>query len=453
MIAEAEARQLLDSLVPAEFVDEQRRAGRAGLSSSFVHRWAERHRVSEKVLEEGRLGPDVEQATTLFWEVTYPMAMQERSEGPFYYPYTSVNVLDWFMEDSGGRLEELKRKSVEGIAALVLDFGRFETHSLIGYERFHTRHFESRLATARIEGLRHVYAAVCRLGERIPGSSTRPGWRPRRDDSLMDYAIGPGRLGALVRFSCLPQTEYHDEVLFLRAIHISELCFYGVRLAIEQAMRSLHQGAAATTREHLEQASAFAEVLRQVFLLLRTMPPDHFLDFRDATAQASAVHSRNFQALDVCLFGLSEHKIELYKRTPHLRDLLVGREDDRPCLRDVMLALSAGGGGDARASVIQAARTLDRKLLSWRGLHLAFAVEYLATVPLGTGGTSGAPYLRLFLRDTLFEETRKEFDADPELFETIAHGSGHDHRSPGPHIAPARDQIAPDTIDEQRLEK
>jgi tryptophan 2,3-dioxygenase len=445
-MTDARARQLLASLKATEYVETQRRVGRAGLEASFVREVAAQHRAASSLLAEAGLSAELKKAVTLLREITYPLAMQERSDFPGYYPYTCVNILDWFMKNGRGGLEDLKRRSILGIVALLADVGRFELHSFVGCEPLQPLHFEPQLALARIQLLREVFAAVRHASALIPGCSCL--WPPEVpcSDRLENYTSGPERLQALVYFSCLPRTQFHDEVLFLRAIHVSELCFYGVRIATAQAVRALRRGAAATACAALEQAAAFADVLRHTFLLLRTMPPEHFHDFRAATANASAVQSINYQLMDIQLFGLSEHKVAAFKRSPYLRCLLRHGSGGPSSLRSLIAALPSDGDDAAMAALLEAARSLDRKLLAWRGLHVAFAVEYLAGVPVGTGGTSGAPYLKLFLRDTLFEETRKEVRLD----EAPSDGCGEVGRGeggiPGVHLAPPRDLMGPDQI-------
>jgi tryptophan 2,3-dioxygenase len=441
-MSQSGARELLATLDPCDYVEAQRRAGRSGLDPSFVEHWASQHREADALLKRGRLGPELSEALLLFREITYPMAMHERSAIPSYYPYTCVNVLDWFMRSDGGDLEELKRKCVLGMTALLLDIGRFELHSLIGYEPFQTLRFEPERALTRIQHLREMYAAATALGERIAGASTRLPWAPFAAAKVTEYATGPGRVGALVHFSLLPQTGFHDEVLFLRSIHVSELCFYGIRISVTQAKDAMGRGDYAGARGFLEQAVGFSGVLRQAFLLLRTMPPEHFHDFRAAAANASAVQSINYQLMEIALFGLSEHKVALYRRIPHLAGLLREENRDSPCLRSVILDRSASAEDEGVAPMIEQARQLDRKLLGWRGLHVAFALEYLSDTPVGTGGTAGAPYLKQFLWDTLFEETRGEVDTGQGPSEAEGAESGH----PGLHIAPARELIGPDRI-------
>ena len=437
-------RQALTELNLSEYVETQRNTGRFDLEPHFVWRWADHYRTAASLLKRVDLSPELAEAMLLLREIAYPAAMQERSRVPSYYPYTCVNILDWYLGDCGEDLEAQKRKCVVGIVALLLDLGSFEMRSLIGCEHFQPLHFEPEFAVERIRMVKDVYAATVRLSEQVPNASVRLPFTPRTYDTIIDYANEPSRLSALVHFSCIPQTRFHDEVLFLRSIHISEFCFYGIRIAVVQAKDAISRSALATARTSLQQAIAFSEVLHQIFRVVRNMPPPHFLDFRESAANASAVQSANYQLMDAHLFGLSEYKRVLFKRIPHLHDMLSPYGPGFLCLRDVLKSIEPDGN-DA-ASMLETARELDSKLLTWRGLHVGFANLYLADIPVGTGGTSGAEYLKLFLRNTLFGETTIDLADAEDFSELSAAVSMTEIDHPDMHLAPPRELIAPEKM-------
>lgn len=438
-------RQKLSTLSVSEYVAAQRRVGRSSLTPAFVQQWADQHKFATSMLKRSRLSPEVKQAMILLREITYPIAMQARSAIPYYYPYTCVNVLDWYMEDCGKDPAKLTRKSVLGIVALLLDLAKFEMHSLIGCESAQPLHFEPELAVQRIRMLKEVYDATAPLREPIPGYISQLTTAPRHYENLIDYTSDSDRIGGLVQLSCIPQTQFHDEVLFLRSIHISELCFYGLRVATIRAKEEILRGAFDNARTRFEEAIAFAEILRHIFQVVRTMPLQHFLDFRSSAANASAVQSANYQLLEIQLFGLSDHKLALFERIPHLRNLRRYYHPGFISLRDVLAPLPATRNTDELESMLEAARRLDSKLLTWRGLHVSFAKFYLSDIPIGTGGTSGAAYLKTFLRNTLFGQTT----IDPELAQELAESGDHpDANFAGIdlHIAPPRELIGLDTV-------
>ena len=127
---------------------------------------------------------------------------------------------------------------------------------------------------------------------------------------------------------------------------------------------------------------------------MRTMPPEHFKDFRDATGDSSAIQLAEL-SVDGSLFPRDEPLEESghFSETPHLKFLI-------SCAHPLFLAPRHRAGQAERKRSMPARRfslrreLLDRQLLSWRGAHLFFAKVYLADIPVGTGGTSGAPYLQ-----------------------------------------------------------
>ncbi|HWF06677.1 MAG TPA: hypothetical protein VHA06_23500, partial [Candidatus Angelobacter sp.] len=183
------------------------------------------------------------------------------------------------------------------------------------------------------------------------------------------------------------------------------------------------------------QATAFASMLHESFRVLQSMPPEHFLDFREVTGQASAVQSFNYQRLDIALFGLSPEKVSIFQRVPHLSSLLQYSSREFASLRSLLNALPQRGNMEER--VLELARLLDRHLLSWRGLHLSFALRYLPPEALGTGGTAGPSYLQKFFRQSLFDDTEPDFALIEEIFGGSSKIQEIFRARPGTRIAPA----------------
>jgi len=135
--------------------------------------------------------------------------------------------------------------------------------------------------------------------------------------------------------------------------------------------------------------------------------------------------------MEIYLRGLSPQKREIFLKDPFLRELASFGHPEFVHLGSVLRNATER---EAPPEVMDAARRLDRKLLAWRGLHLAFAKGYLEPHMAGTGATSGAPYLERFLKQGLFEDTPfdvsviDEMFADmptiPEMFSKISSSSG-----------------------------
>jgi tryptophan 2,3-dioxygenase len=176
-------------------------------------------------------------------------------------------------------------------------------------------------------------------------------------------------------------------------------------------------------------------MLHESFRVLQSMPPEHFLDFREVTGQASAVQSFNYQRLDIALFGLNPEKVSVFQRVPHLSSLLQYSSREFASLRSLLNALPQRDSLEER--VLELGRLLDRHLLSWRGLHLSFALRYLPLEALGTGGTAGPSYLQKFFRQSLFDDTEPDFALIEEIFGRSSKIQEIFRARPGTRIAPA----------------
>jgi len=206
--------------------------------------------------------------------------------------------------------------------------------------------------------------------------------------------------------------------VFLRTIHIAELCFFGLRTIIIETIENLRRQCFPAATKCLNEAIGFAELLHRTFGVLRTMPPDHFADFRDYTENASAIQSRGYQLLDVYFRGVDQHKLRVYKERRHLAFLEKYAHPSFVHLRSLLRQDGTSRSEDWQ-KVMTAAQQLDAKLKTWRGLHVGFALAYLPPAVSGTGGTVGAPYLKQFLHEGLFSETAIDEEILKEMFPDI----------------------------------
>ncbi|MEQ1504455.1 MAG: tryptophan 2,3-dioxygenase family protein [Myxococcota bacterium] len=344
--------------------------------------------------------------------VTFPLAAFEDDPVPTYYSYSDVRVLDWYLGPDRA-VDQLLRRAVTGIHFTLLDLIRFEAESLTGVEQSSDARLDRGRVVSRLDALHKAVTACHALRVAVPGAAVDRSAGPRPFETVQEYAQEPSRVSAMVQFTGLPQTSFHDEVLFLRAIHVAEFCFLGIRVSANRASDALGSDRFPEAAGALGQAVAFATVLYQLFLCVRTMPPEHFLDFRKATGRASAVQSLNFQLMEIALRGPNPQKREVFDQVDHLRDL---RAHHAACAPLSMSLHRVDGSHPGHAEVRDAARLLDRRLLNWRGLHLAFALTYLPPASAGTGATEGAPYLERFHRAGLFVDTRVEPEDAAEMF-------------------------------------
>lgn len=200
----------------------------------------------------------------------------------------------------------------------------------------------------------------------------------------------------LAHFGCLPQSHWHDEVMFLKMIHATECCFAGILASLE-CLPSLvisknWAGAAAVLKE----SHFFSDFLARVWEVFDTMPVPHFFDgFREATGNASAIQSVRFQKIENITRGLTELKRDHLRK--HSETALVTQWSPPEYANLVELAQHARTQGAEADDLIDAIYVLDRDLLKWRSRHLGIARKYLPRVAVGTGD-AGVAYLEATVR-------------------------------------------------------
>lgn len=234
---------------------------------------------------------------------------------------------------------------------------------------------------------------------------------------------------------------HHDELLFIITHQTYELWFKLLLHELDAVVANLQ---AATgnpgSRDEVYEAARLlrrctevARVLVQQFTILETMLPSHFLAFRDKLKPASGFQSEQFRELEF-LCGLKDTKLlRLHEPTPDMHAALERRLRE-PSLHDAFFAALAALGTmpqvtdtateaerfQARASAILALyhdehghrdwidvcerlTEFDELLVSWRLRHIQM-VERTIGMRMGTGGSSGASYLRGTLDKKFFPE-------------------------------------------------
>jgi len=252
-------------------------------------------------------------------------------------------------------------------------------------------------------------------------------------------------------YLCVPQLTrlqhpqstppHHDELLFIITHQTYELWFKLLLHELDAVVANLRAAAGnPRSREEVYEAARFlrrcteiARVLVQQFTILETMLPSHFLAFRDKLKPASGFQSEQFRELEF-LCGLKEKKLlQLHEPTPDMHAALERRLRE-PSLRDVFFAALTALGTmpqvaeaateaerfQARARAILALyrderdhrdwidvcerlTEFDELLVSWRLRHIQM-VERIIGMRMGTGGSSGASYLRGTLDKKFFPE-------------------------------------------------
>jgi|GEM_PF-1709575 tryptophan 2,3-dioxygenase len=444
-----EIKEVLGNLSVQELIRQQRACGRASVEKEFKDEWAKWYKYASALLEDRRHGEDVRSLAHLLKQITFSLARLNVNPVPTYYPYTDAHLLDWYLGKRHEKFHYYKEKSIEGIFYLLSDLLRFESESLVNIEGTNQHECSKAAVIKRIQAIEEAAAACADLCNSV--TDGRP--IPRHDlvhyERLEGYATEPSRLSALIHFSCMPQTQSHDEVLFLRIIHMSEFCFFGIRWSVIEATENIKNEGPDRAAQCLRQAIDFGKMLHRSFKVLRTMPVKHFISFRGATGHASAVQSQNYQLMETYFSGANTQKKDVYEREPNLTYL---NRYDHPSFIHLGKALNEHRhkeGANGWEELFETARRLDRQLLTWRGLHVGFARAYLKDLA-GTGSTSGAKYLEKYLRVGLFPETTVDIEVVEEMFAEEFPEIATMFRSVPSHIGIAPGQEQWETADIQR---
>jgi tryptophan 2,3-dioxygenase len=236
----------------------------------------------------------------------------------------------------------------------------------------------------------------------------------------------------------LPQ--HHDELLFIIVHQTYELWFKELLHDLDAVVANLQTASAnLASRDGIYEAARLlrrcteiTRVLVEQFTILETMLPTHFLAFRDKLEPASGFQSEQFRELEF-LCGLKDEKmLRFHKPTPEAHARLLRRLEE-PSLHDVFFAalramgkLTTTAGASEREQFEARARAIlslyqdeqhsrdwidvcerltefDELVVSWRLRHIQL-VERVIGIRMGTGGSTGASYLKLTLDKKFFPE-------------------------------------------------
>jgi tryptophan 2,3-dioxygenase len=182
-----------------------------------------------------------------------------------------------------------------------------------------------------------------------------------------------------------PATDEHDEMLFIVIHQVYELWFKQIlhEAALLQKRLNDHNAAGA-----LHTARRIAKILKTIvgqLDVLETMTPKQFASFRPELGTASGFQSEQFRVIEATLGEIYQSLLTFL---------------DGAALADVYAE-----EGEA-AEVCEALVDIDEGIQEWRYRHVMM-VQRIIGAKMGTGGSSGADYLR----STLFRP------AFPELWE------------------------------------
>lgn len=270
----------------------------------------------------------------------------------------------------------------------------------------------------------------------------------------MTKPYDPGSDGAQMTFKeCMSYTDYlrldrvldaqeplstaHDEMLFIIQHQTSELWIKLALHELRSAILSIRNDNLEPSFKMLTRVARIMEQLNGAWDVLRTMTPSEYTEFRNALGQSSGFQSWQYRAVE---FYVGNRNLAMLGPHKHRPDIMEKLDDilDKPSLYDEAILLLGRQGFDIGADgertdwretrsenpkVLEAWRViyqnpkqywmlyeLAEKLVDfedyfrrWRFNHVT-TVERIIGFKRGTGGTSGASYLRKMLEVELFPE-------------------------------------------------
>ncbi|MEU0514995.1 MULTISPECIES: tryptophan 2,3-dioxygenase [unclassified Amycolatopsis] len=216
-----------------------------------------------------------------------------------------------------------------------------------------------------------------------------------------------------------PRSEEHDELLFIVIHQVYELWFKQMLHELAHLQARLEAGDTAHAIRTLRRVLTILKVVVAQIDVLETMTPSQFTSFRTRLDAASGFQSAQFRELEAVLGRRDAGMVAHYPEDSPARKRIAAAMA-RPSLFDSFLTyLSVHGydvSGDRRklllgvytddggpATVAEHLVDLDEGVQEWRYRHVKM-VERTIGDKAGTGGSSGAKYLRGTLFKPLFPD-------------------------------------------------
>ena len=211
------------------------------------------------------------------------------------------------------------------------------------------------------------------------------------------------------------RTEAHDELLFIVVHQAYELWFKVLLDELEAARDRMAAGEVHRARHHLHRVHVIERLLVEQIAVLETMSPQDFLEFRSELAPASGFQSIQFREIEF-LSGLKEPGYLARLETSPDESARLARRLAEPSLWDAFEALLVQRGSppleeifrdrDQHGDLYALSESLldhDESFALWRSRHVLMVERQIGS-KTGTGGSTGARYLRSTLEKRFFPE-------------------------------------------------
>jgi tryptophan 2,3-dioxygenase len=210
-------------------------------------------------------------------------------------------------------------------------------------------------------------------------------------------------------------SEEHDELLFIVAHQVYELWFKVVLDELEAALGRIDADDIFFARHHLRRVNVIERLLVEQIEVLETMSPQDFLAFRSQLAPASGFQSVQFREIEF-LSGLKDPKYLSRIEGSTVEMERLQRRLDEPSLADALHSLIDRRGSPTLLDIFrdrerygdmfdlcEAMLDHDESFAHWRARHVLMVERQIGS-KTGTGGSSGAQYLRSTLGKRFFPD-------------------------------------------------
>jgi len=210
-------------------------------------------------------------------------------------------------------------------------------------------------------------------------------------------------------------SQEHDELLFIVAHQAYELWFKVILFELEAARDRIDADDVFFARHYLHRAYVIEKLLVEQIEVLETMSPQDFLAFRSQLAPASGFQSVQFREIEF-LSGLKQPGYVARLEVTDEEKARLRRRLAEPSVDDAFRALIQRRGApslleiyrdrERHGELFDLAEALvdhDEAFAEWRARHVLM-VERQIGGKTGTGGSTGAQYLRTTLDKRFYPE-------------------------------------------------
>jgi len=231
--------------------------------------------------------------------------------------------------------------------------------------------------------------------------------------------------------------EHHDELLFIIQHQTTELWMKLVIHELEAALAYLQADDLPQALKCVARVKHIQKTLTEQWSVLATLTPSEYAQFRGMLGNSSGFQSYQYRAIEFMLGNKNEKMLAVFESDADAQALL-RRALEAPSLYDEFLRYLARQGHAIPASVVERDVTkawvfseelmpafihiydehqanwaayeaceemvdLEENFQFWRFRHLR-TVQRIIGMKMGTGGSSGAPFLQKALELTFFPE-------------------------------------------------